>query len=125
MTLTPEDLDGMYHVSTSLAGEDPFVGYSDGMTRVTDCQTNRVDGSGCAWTSTLVIASETEVELISTVNPSEAADDLVLITPEGEETREPVTYRSILDVSYEKDKLVLSGKVSANGETVDLVMKKI
>lgn len=125
MALTLKDLDGQYRVTTVSDYTGPVPMQSDGLTEILNGETNRVDKVGCKWNTKLVILSEDEVEFISTVDPTDAADDFCLTTPTGELTRDIVTYRAVMKVARKDDKIRISGQIDDGRVKTVITMMKV
>lgn len=118
------ELDGIYQVSSTTSYKGPLEKKSDGITEIKNGQTSRRDSANCLWTSTFNIISETEVEMISIADPSEADGDFSLTKPDGSPTREPVTYRALLKLARQGDKIQMSGQVEYDNDITLLTMRK-
>lgn len=123
--MTDISLDGTYQVSSASNYEGPLVKRSDGTTEVRQGQTSRRDGNNVLWTSTFRVLSETEVEMVSVADPSEARDDFALLRPDGSPSRALTTYTSILRLARKGDKLQLSGQIEYGNEIIILTMRKV
>ena len=120
-----ETLDGTYHVSSTSNYTGPLERRSDGTTAVQNGKTERRDGNNVLWTSTFKILSDTEVEMVSLADPSDAAPDFALLRPDGAPTREPVSYRSVLKLSRKGDQIQMSGQIQYGNEIVFLTLRRI
>lgn len=119
------ELDGKYRVSTTTNYQGPLEKKSDGETEIRDGKTSRRDAANCLWTSTFTVKSETEVEMISVADPSEADGDFSLTRPDGSPTREAVTYTSMLKLARKgDDQIQLSGQIEYGNEIIFLTMRK-
>jgi hypothetical protein len=118
-------LDGKYNVTSTTDYNGPLEKKSDGMTEIRDGQTRRYDRANCLWTSTFNILSDTEVEMVSVADPSEADIDFLLVATNGTPTREAVTYNSILKMARKEDRIQLSGQIEYGGTLTFLTMRKI
>lgn len=119
-------LDGQYRVSTTTNYQGPLEKKSDGVTEIRDAQTHRRDDANCLWTSTFNILNDTEVEMVSVADPTEADPDFMLTRPNGTPTREPVTYKSVLKLSRKgDDQIQMSGQIEYGNELIFLTMRKI
>jgi|AntRauTorcE11897_2_1112592.scaffolds.fasta_scaffold00395_21 hypothetical protein len=120
------DLDGTYLVTTATDHQSPIAKKSDGLTEIRSGWTERTDEAGCLWTTQLAILSENEVEFISTADPSAANGDFCLTDKNGNLTRQPVTYQSILRMDRKGEKIRLSGKIEhGHITTVITLMKQV
>lgn len=119
------ELDGTYQVSSTTSYNGPLEKKSDGITEIKNGKTERRDDANCLWTSTFTILNETEVEMISVADPSEADSDFSLTKPDGSPTREPVTYKAILKLSRKGDKIQMSGQVEYDNNVTLLTMRKM
>lgn len=124
MTLTLKDLDGQYRVTTISDYHGPVPMQSDGITAIKDGETNRVDKAGCKWNTKITVLSDDEVKFESTADPSEAAPDFCLTRENGELTRDPVTYTTIMKVARKGDKIRLSGQIQHGSVTTVITMMK-
>ena len=119
------ELDGKYLVSSTTSYQGPLEKKSDGETEIVNGQTERRDDANCLWTSTFNVVSETEVEMISVADPTEADEFFSLTRPDGTPTREPVTYRAVLKLARKGDKIQMSGQIEYDDEITLLTMRKI
>ncbi|MEM6781779.1 MAG: hypothetical protein AAF569_07945 [Pseudomonadota bacterium] len=124
------ELDGKYRVSTTTNYQGPLEKKSDGETEIRDGQTRRYDDANCLWTSTFNVLSDTEVEMVSVADPSEAHTDFLLTSPDGSPTRDSVTYTSTLKLSRKKneggdDQIQLSGQIEYGNELIFITMRKV
>ena len=120
----PHELDGIYQVTSSTSYNGPLVKKSDGVTEIKNGQTSRRDAANCLWTSTFTILNDAEVEMISVADPSEADSDFSLTKPDGTPTREPVTYKAILKLARQGERIQLSGQVEYDNNITFLTMRK-
>lgn len=118
-------LDGKYQVTSTTDYNGPLEKKSDGETEIRDGQTRRHDRANCLWTSTFNIISETEVEMVSVADPTDADEDFMLTAPNGAPTRDPVTYKSMLKLARKDDRIQLSGQINYGGTITYLTMRKI
>lgn len=118
------ELDGQYSVTSTTSYQGPLEMKSDGMTEIRNGQTHRRDDANCLWTSTFKVISETEVEMTSVADPSEADDDFSLLRPDGSPTRSPVTYVTILKYARKGEKIQLSGQIEYGGNVTFITMRK-
>jgi hypothetical protein len=123
-TLTLKDLDGEYRVTTVSDYNGPVPMQSDGVTVIQNGETNRVDKAGCRWNTQISILSDEEVKFESTADPTEAAPDFCLTRENGEPTRDPVTYTTIMKVARKGDKIRLSGQIQHGHVTTVITMLK-
>jgi hypothetical protein len=120
----PHPLDGKYNVTSTTDYKGPLEKQSDGQTEIRDGQTRRYDRANCLWISTFNILSDSEVEMVSVADPSEAEIDFLLTAPDGSPTRNPVTYKSILKYARKDDRIQLSGQIEYGGTLTFLTMRK-
>lgn len=120
MPLTLQDLDGQYRVTTVSDYQGPVPMQSDGVTEIRNGETNRVDKAGCKWHTKISVLNDEEVKFESTADPSEAAADFCLTKENGELTRDPVTYTTIMKVARKGDKIRLSGQIE-NGRVITVI----
>ncbi len=123
--MEPHDLDGTYRVTTVSNYDGPIEKKSDGTTEIKDGRTHRIDDAGCVWTSQLVPLNDHEVEFISTADPTNANPDFCLTTANGQLTRDPVTYKTVLKMDRKGDKIRLSGQIEHGATTIIITMMKI
>jgi Holliday junction resolvase RusA-like endonuclease len=119
------ELDGEYNIKTTTNYEGVMPKKSDGMTRIENGQTHRVDDAGCEWRSTFEVISETEVKMTSVADPVNADIDFLLTKPNGDLTSEPVTYEAVLKLQRKGEKLQMSGSINFGNETIFITMRKI
>ena len=120
----PHPLDGIYQVTSTTDYKGPLEKKSDGQTEIRDGQTRRYDRANCLWTSTFKILSETEVEMTSTADPSNADVDFLLTRPDGSPTRDKVTYKTVLKLARKDDRIQMSGQISYGGDLTFVAMRK-
>jgi len=125
MTLTLQDLDGRYRVTTISDYKGPIPLQGDGETEMKDGHIKRTDKKGCRWSTRLTIIGEDEVWFESEADPSDADPDFCLITVSGEPTREPVSYSAVLKVARKGDRIRLSGQIEHGRVTTVITMMKI
>jgi hypothetical protein len=118
------ELDGVYQVSSTTSYQGPLEMKSDGTTTIVNGQTHRRDKANCLWTSTFTIISETEVEMVSVADPSDAAPDFSLLRPDGSPSRQPVTYKTILKLARKGDKIQLSGQIEYGDNITFITMRR-
>lgn len=106
-----KELDGIYRVTTVSDYDGPVPMQSDGQTRIENGTTSRTDKAGVRWTTKISLLSPTEVLFQSTADPTNAAPDFCLTKPNGELTRDPVTYEARLALSRKGDKIRISGQI--------------
>jgi hypothetical protein len=128
VTLTIDELDGIYEVHTDIAVEtsgDPYRVKGDGRTHIRNGQTFRKDGNGFIWESTFTLVGENEVEMRATLDPSHAQGGGRFVKDEkGNPTKGIVSYSCLLKATRENGKLVLSGNITHAGETTRLMLVK-
>lgn len=125
MTLTLQDLDGQYRVTTVSDYKGPVPMQSDGVTEIRNGETNRVDKAGCKWHTRITVLNDAEVQFESTADPTEAAPDFCLTKANGDLTRDPVTYTTIMKVARKDDKIRLSGQIEFGRVTTVITMTKM
>lgn len=118
------DLDGIYQITSTSSYQGPLQKSSDGQTEIKNGQTSRIDDSGCLWTSTFQILNDSEVEMTSVADPSEAKSDFALTLPNGSPTRETVTYKTIMKLQRKNDRIQMSGQIQYGNEIIFLTMRK-
>lgn len=125
MALELKDLDGQYRVTTVSDYKGVVPMQSDGVTEIKNGETNRIDKAGCKWHTQLKILNDSEVEFISTADPTDAAPDFCLTKASGELTRDPVVYRSVMKVARKEDKIRISGQIESGKTVTVITMMKI
>ncbi len=120
-----KELDGTYRVTTISDYDGPVPMQSDGQTVVKDGMTSRIDKARVKWTTKITPLSDTEVLFESLADPTDAAPDFCLSLPNGNLTRDPVTYTTRLAVSRKGDKIRLSGQIEHGKIKTILTMTKI
>lgn len=120
MTLTLEDLNGKYRVTTISDYQGPVPMKSDGVTEIRNGRTHRVDAAGVEWSTQIEILNEGEVKFVSTADPRGAKKDFLLTKESGELTQEPVVYSTILKVARKNNKISLSGNI-AHGKIMTVI----
>ena len=120
----PHPLDGKYQVTSTTDYNGPLEKKSDGETEIRDGQTRRFDRANCLWTSTFNILNETEVEMVSVADPSNADGDFMLLRPDGSPTRDAVTYKSVLKLARKDDRIQMSGQITYGKDLTFLTMRK-
>jgi len=119
------ELDGKYLVTSTTSYQGPLEKKSDGETQIINGQTERRDKANCLWTSRFTILNDTEVEMVSVADPSDADQDFSLMRPDGTPTREAVEYKTILRLQRKEDRIQMSGQIEYGGEVTLLTMRKI
>lgn len=119
------ELDGTYQVSSTSSYQGPIKQKSDGITKIVDGKTERLDEAKCKWTSTFNVLNENEVEMVSVADPSGADEDFLLIGPDGTPTSETTTFKFILKLQRKDDKIQMSGQIQHGHDLVFLTMRKI
>ena len=119
------ELDGTYQVSSTTNYDGPLKKKSDGLTKIINGETSRIDETGVMWHSRFEITGETEVEMTSVADPSEADPDFALTKPNGTPTREAVTYKTTLKMARKDDRIQLSGQIEYGDEIVFLTMRRL
>ena len=122
--MSTTDLDGTYLITTTSSYAGPLKKNSDGITEIKNGQTRRTDESGCEWTSTFTILSDTEVKMTSVADPTNAPADFALTRPNGTPTRDPVTYETILKLQQKDTRIQMSGQIEYGNDIVFLTMRK-
>jgi len=125
MSISFENLDGQYEVSSETSYGGPFVVNGDGITIVKNGLTYRKDKKGFIWESSFSIIGPDKVQLESTVDPSHVGDDAFILDEKGNPTKGIVTFKSILDGKIENGKIILSGEIKHGDETTRLTMKQL
>ena len=125
MTLTLKDLDGQYRVTTASDYSGVVPMQSDGVTEIKNGETNRTDKAGCLWTTKLTVLNDGEVRFESTADPSKAKADFCLTGENGQLTRDPVTYTTVMKVARKEDKIRLSGQIQYGGIATLITMTKM
>lgn len=118
------ELDGIYQVSSTSNYDGPLIKRSDGITEIRNGQTSRRDGNNVLWTSTFRVLSESEVEMVSVADPTEARADFALLKHDGTPSRTVTTYTSLLRLARKEDKIQLSGQIEYGDEIILLTMRK-
>lgn len=124
MPLTLDILDGTYEVRSQAQAGPRLIPNGDGETVIANGMTFRKDDHGLIWESTFTIIDENSVEMVSTVDPSHAAEDTFVIDDKGNPTKGMVTYKSMLTATTEDDRLVLRGEIHHGGSVTALAMFK-
>ena len=125
MSLTLEDLDGKYRVTTISDYNGPVPLKSDGITEVRNGQTHRTDSNNVQWTTQLTILSDQEVKLTSTADPKDAKKNFLLTRENGDLTNDPVVYTAILKVARKGADIRLSGTITHGKTSTVITMTKI
>lgn len=120
-----KELDGKYRVTTVSDYDGPVPMQSDGETIIKDGMTHRTDKAKVRWATKITPISDTEVLFESLADPTDAATDFCLTKPNGELTRDPVTYTTRLSVSRKGDKIRLSGQIEHGKIKTIITMTKI
>ena len=118
------ELDGTYFVSSTSNYDGLAERKSDGETEIRQSQTERRDKNNVLWTSVFTVLGDTEVEMASTADATDAPADFYLTKPDGSPTRQPVTYKSILKLARKGDKIQMSGQIEYGNEIVFLTLRK-
>ncbi len=121
----PHELDGRYLVTSISDYKGPLQKKSDGETEIVEGKTDRIDRAGCKWTSTFKVLNDSEVEMTSVADPTDAEVDFLLTRPDGAPTREPVTYHAILRLARKGEQIQMSGQIEYGHDMVFLTMRKI
>lgn len=119
------ELDGTYQVTSTTSYNGPLNKKSDGMTVIQDGKTERYDDVNCLWISTFDILNDTQVEMVSIADPSQADEDFLLTAPDGSPTRKPVTYKAILKLARKDNKIQMSGHIDFDNNVTLLTLRKI
>ena len=121
------ELDGKYRINTMTNYEGPLKKRSDGQTEIKDGKTFRIDNAGCEWRSSFEWLDEekTKVKMTSVADPSNAANDFLLLRPDGTPTSDAVTYTSELKVMRKGERVQMTGTINYGAETVILTMQRI
>lgn len=118
-------LDGQYQITSTSSYQGPLEMRSDGVTEIRNGTTSRRDKANCLWTSTFHIISETEVEMVSVADPTDADPDFSLLKPDGSPSRQPTTYTTILKLMRKGDKVQMSGQIEYGGNITFITMRRI
>jgi len=118
------ELDGQYQITSTSSYQGPLEMRSDGITVIKNGQTSRRDKANCLWTSTFRILNDTEVEMVSVADPTDADADFSLLRPDGSPSRQPVTYTTILKLMRKGDKVQLSGQIEYGGNVTFITMRR-
>ena len=118
------ELDGQYQITSTSSYQGPLEMRSDGITVIKNGQTSRRDKANCLWTSTFRILNDTEVEMVSVADPTDADADFSLLRPDGSPSRQPVTYTTILKLMRKGDKVQLSGQIEYGGNITFITMRR-
>lgn len=125
MTITIAELDGKYEITSKSAIDGkPYTVDGDGTTEIKNGLTYRKDKNGLIWESAFTLTPDGRVQMESTVDPSHAGG-VYLRDEKGNPTTGMLTFRTILDVSREEGRLVLSGLIAHGEEKTVLTMRKI
>lgn len=119
------NLDGRYQVSTTSNYDGPLERKSDGVTEIRSGKTSRTDAAGVVWSSHFKVISDSQVEMTSVADPTNAAPGYSLKRPDGSPTLESVTYTTTLKLARKGDKIQMSGQIQYGDEIVFLTMRKI
>ena len=119
------ELDGTYQISTVTNYDGPLERKSDGLTKILEGKTERIDDNNVIWTSEFTIMNNKEVKMTSVADPSRASSDFALNRPDGTPTREPVTYESILRFAQKDEKIQMSGQIEYGDEIIFITLRKI
>lgn len=119
-----DDLDGQYQITSTSSYQGPLEMRSDGVTEIKNGMTSRRDQANCLWTSTFRVISETEVEMVSVADPTDADADFSLLRPDGSPSRQPVTYTTILKLMRKGDRVQLSGQIEYGGNVTFITMRR-
>ena len=119
-----DDLDGQYQITSTSSYQGPLEMRSDGVTEIKGGMTSRRDQANCLWTSTFRVISETEVEMVSVADPTDADADFSLLRPDGSPSRQPVTYTTILKLMRKGDRVQLSGQIEYGGNVTFITMRR-
>jgi hypothetical protein len=118
------ELDGTYFVSSTSSYDGLAERKSDGQTEIREGKTERRDSNNVLWTSHFSVLSETEVEMTSIADATDAPLEFYLTKPDGTPTREPVTYKSTLKLARKEDKIQMSGQIEYGNEIIFLTLRK-
>lgn len=119
-----DDLDGQYQITSTSSYQGPLEMRSDGVTEIKNGMTSRRDQANCLWTSTFRVISETEVEMVSVADPTDADADFSLLRPDGSPSRQPVTYTTTLKLMRKGDRVQLSGQIAYGGNVTFITMRR-
>lgn len=118
------ELDGQYQITSTSSYQGPLEMRSDGITVIKNGQTSRRDKANCLWTSTFRVISDSEVEMVSVADPTDADPDFSLLRPDGSPSRQPVTYTTVLKLMRKGDKVQLSGQIEYGGNVTFITMRR-
>jgi hypothetical protein len=124
MTLTLAELDGKYEVTSRSPDGKPYSVDGDGVTEIRNGLTFRKDRNGLIWESAFSLTPDGKVAMESTVDPSHTQNPVYLRDEKGNPTTGMLTFRTILDVSREDGRIVLSGTIRHGEELTLLTLKK-
>ncbi len=120
MPITMDELDGRYEIRTRTSAAGPYMLDSDGVTEVKDGTTWRKDKNGFIWESFFTILAGA-VQMESTLDPSHApGGGKFIIDENGNPTKSIMKYKTMLSVSRNEGRMVLSGDIR-HGDTVTQV----
>jgi hypothetical protein len=125
MTLTIDELNGKYRVTTVTDYQGPVPMKSDGVTEIKNGQTHRTDAAGVQWSTQFTVVNDEEVKMVATADPSGAAKDFLLTKEDGTLTHDPVVYTTPLKVMRKGGKICLSGNIIHGKISTLLTMMKI
>lgn len=124
MPLTLDILDGTYRVHSHATSGHALFPHDDSDTVIHNGMNFHKDANGFIWESQFTILSPTEVEVITTVDPSHGDSAAFLIDASGNPTKSMVTYKTILHVTRNDDILVLRGDIHHSGSVTTLTLTK-
>jgi hypothetical protein len=125
MSFSVDDLEGKYIVKSETSDGGPYIVNGDGETEIRNGLTFRLDRNGFIWESSFSVMGPKLVLMESTLDPSRAGDDAYIKDEKGNPTKAIVTYRTVLEVGYESDRLVMEGIIEHGGETTRVKLIKV
>ncbi len=126
MSLTLDELDGLYDIHTETDDGGPHIVNGDGRTEIKNGFTFRKDKNGFIWESEFTISADGGVWMKSTIDPSHSSDNEKFIKDEnGNPTKGMMTYKTYLSVRRSDGRLVLQGNIHHGPVATKLVMTKV
>lgn len=124
MPLTMDELDGRYEIRTQTSDSGPHALDADGITEVKNGMTWRKDKNGFIWESAFTI-TDGAVLMRSTLDPSHAPGGKFITDEKGNPTKSIMTYNTVMAVSRDRDRLVLSGEIRHGGTVTRVTMTRL
>ncbi len=124
MPITMDELDGRYEIRTRSSQTGPYTLNSDGQTEIRDGTTWRKDKDGFIWESFFTILPDA-VQMESTLDPSHAPGGKFIMDENGNPTKSIMHYKTMLAVSRDKGRLVLSGDIRHGANVTQVTMTRI